>query len=52
MIKSINFNGKKIFARPREQNSVGRYMFYYMQGSGFEPRTPHLFTLNNVNSTH
>jgi len=21
------------------------YMHYYMQGSGFEPRTPHLFTL-------
>jgi len=27
----------------REHSLVGRTMHYYMQGSGFEPRTPHLF---------
>ena len=35
--------------RPHEHSSVDRNMHYYMQGSGFEPRSPHLF---NVNSSH
>jgi len=34
----------------REYNSVGRDMHCYMHGPGFEPRTPHLFTLKKVNS--
>ena len=36
----------------REHSSVDRTMHYYMQGPGFEPRTPHLFTLKKVNSSH
>jgi len=35
--------------RPREHNSVGRDMYYYMQMLGFERQTPHLFTLKKVN---
>jgi hypothetical protein len=34
---------------PSEHSSVGRDMHYDMQGSGFEPRTSHLFTLKKVN---
>jgi len=29
----------------REHSSVRRTMHYYIQGSGIEPRTPHLFSL-------
>jgi len=29
---------------PKEHSSVGRDMHCYIQGPGFEPRTPHLFT--------
>jgi len=34
-----------IISLSHEHSSVGRTMYYYMQGSEFEPRTPHLFTL-------
>jgi len=30
---------------PRELTSVGRDIVYYMQGSGFEPQTPHFSTI-------
>ena len=33
-------NVKDLMNGPREHNSVGRDMHYYMQGPGFEPRTP------------
>jgi len=31
--------------KSHEHSSVGSTMHYYMQGLGFEPWTPHLFTL-------
>jgi len=50
MIKLTKINltfssDKKYISLSREHNSVDRTMHYYMQGPGFEPRTPHLFTL-------
>ena len=36
----------------REQNSIGRDNASFIQGPGFEPRTPQFFTFNSVSSSH
>jgi len=47
-----NIHDKNNFGCLRELSSVGRDMHCYIQGPGFEPGTPHLFTLKEVNSSH
>jgi len=40
-----NAYNKELSCRPCEHSSIDRDMYYYMQGSEFEPQTSDLFTL-------